>query len=290
MDRMLRFYNGLRIFGVSNPPLRLTLDLPGVGLFAHLNIIAALAWRLPRRGRRFSVRCTTAAYAAEIGGDWFPALFEDIDPLRADERVADVVIVKHPHFPPDWRGAHLTLESARRAFFGKFRVRPEWLAQADRFARREFSRAGVLGVHYRGTDKAREAPRASYEQVLRRIEKRAASCRCTMVFLATDELEFAKFITRESPLPVVMRKHVLRSKGRQPVHLASSGDGLRKAGEAIVDFLLLSKCDALLKTASALSGWSALYNPNLSVEFINPPYEHSWFFPDSCLVPPDAAR
>jgi hypothetical protein len=56
------------------------------------------------------------------------------------------------------------------------------------------------------------------------------------------------------------------------------------ARDAIVNCLILSRCEALLKTASILSAWSKLFNPRLPVVMLNrPPDEHLWF-PERVLV------
>ena len=48
--------------------------------------------------------------------------------------------------------------------------------------------------------------------------------------------------------------------------------------------LILSRCAALLKTASILSGWSKLFNPALPVVMLNRPPEENLWFPERVLV------
>ena len=64
------------------------------------------------------------------------------------------------------------------------------------------------------------------------------------------------------------------------LHLPGDGMGFRKAEEALVDCLLLSRSHGLVKTASTLSGWAVVFNPSLVVDFINPPNPLTSYFPE----------
>lgn len=58
----------------------------------------------------------------------------------------------------------------------------------------------------------------------------------------------------------------------------------RRRRDALVNCLILSRCDALLKTASILSGWSKLFNPQLPVSMMSAPYEEYLWFPERDIV------
>lgn len=68
--------------------------------------------------------------------------------------------------------------------------------------------------------------------------------------------------------------------GNQPIHLNLAGDRNRKGFEALVNCLLLSRCDALIRSASFLSGWSNVFNPALPVIMLNRPFDAALWFPD----------
>jgi hypothetical protein len=104
--------------------------------------------------------------------------------------------------------------------------------------------------------------------------------------VSSDEESFVDFIEKEfrDRLAVVYHDDHERSTSQIAVHRSKSGDPFRKGEEAVVNCLLLSKCSALIKTASFLSGWSKLFNPDLPVQLLNPPFERQLWFPDREFV------
>ena len=54
--------------------------------------------------------------------------------------------------------------------------------------------------------------------------------------------------------------------------------------DAIVNALILSRCDALMKTSSILSAWSKLFNPGLPLIMLNKPFEQCRWFPERDLI------
>jgi hypothetical protein len=82
----------------------------------------------------------------------------------------------------------------------------------------------------------------------------------------------------------VFRQDSARSRDGRSIHGSPEADKYDINRDAIVNCLLLSRCNALLKTASILSGWSKLFNPRLPVVMLNRPSgEHLWF-PERALV------
>jgi hypothetical protein len=47
-----------------------------------------------------------------------------------------------------------------------------------------------------------------------------------------------------------------------------------------VNALLLSRCTALIRTASRLSAWSSVFNPQLPVVMLNRPHDGMVWFPE----------
>jgi hypothetical protein len=149
------------------------------------------------------------------------------------------------------------------------------------FCNQHFAGRKVIGVHYRGTDKVGEAPEVPYEKVVRNIQHiRKHYLPEADVFLSTDDNKFAAYLQSQLPtLQVIMRKDYQRSDNDQPVHLNNSLDKFEVNRDAIINCLLLSRCDFLLKTSSFLSDISKLYNPSLPVVMLNRPYERAFWFP-----------
>ena len=139
----------------------------------------------------------------------------------------------------------------------------------------------------RGTDKSAEAPPIAYteyrNEISRFLEKNPEF---NALFVSSDEQRFVDRVTRDfgASLSVVYHDDLEPSHGEIPVHRSKVGDPYRKAEEAIVNCLLLAECDALIKNASYLSAWSKLFNPELRVIFLNPPFADQLWFPERELL------
>jgi hypothetical protein len=180
----------------------------------------------------------------------------------------------------------LTLELATYLINKYLVVREEVIGEVDDFCGRHFADRSVVGVHYRGTDKGRESPLVSYDSVRRNIAHYLELYPNTnAIFVATDDARFLDHLQSASlGRSIICRNDSFRSRDGSPIHESSYTDKLEINRDAIVNCLILSKCEALLKTASILSGWSKLFNPRLPVVMLNsPPAEHLWF-PERVLV------
>jgi hypothetical protein len=180
----------------------------------------------------------------------------------------------------------LTIELANHLITKYLVVREEVLREVDSFCDQHFARRHVAGVHYRGTDKVQESPAVSYDRVTRNIAlylDRYPNTDC--VFVATDDANFLDYV-QSAPLdrPIVWRDDFFRSRDGQSIHGSVSTDKDAINRDALINCLLLSRCAALLKTASILSGWSKLFNPRLPVVMLNQPHDHLLWFPERALI------
>jgi len=165
-------------------------------------------------------------------------------------------------------------------------VREDVVSEVDEFCSQHFAERRVVGVHYRGTDKVRESPVVSYERVRRNIDRYLELHPTTdCVFVATDDANFLDHLQNAALGPtVVYRDDSFRSRDGSSIHESSSTDKYAINRDAIVNCLILSRCEALLKTASILSGWSKLFNPRLPVVMLNKPHDEHLWFPERVLV------
>lgn len=139
------------------------------------------------------------------------------------------------------------------------------------FVANNFKGHYVLGVHYRGTDKSREAERVEYPDALVAIAARIAPLQAAKtdyrIFVATDEQPFLDLMRTTYPDRVIAID-AFRSSDSSNVH--HSGNNPYKLGEeAVLDAYLLAKCDFLIRTSSNLSLWSTYVNPDLPVIMLN---------------------
>lgn len=152
------------------------------------------------------------------------------------------------------------------------RIKPELLKKALKFSNQYFKSHTVIGLHYRGTDKAREAPRVPYSKVVQEIKKYIASNKLVdfRIFVATDEQNFLEYIQHIFPSKICALP-MFRASGKKPLHISSKAP-YQQGANALVDALLLARVDYLFRTSSNLSLWSTYFNPELPVIMLNNRY------------------
>lgn len=145
--------------------------------------------------------------------------------------------------------------------------------RVENFIAEQFKGEVVIGLHYRGTDKNSEAPPVPYEQVFEKIQQQIQEqqLREFQIFVATDEQSFLEFMQTQFPDRVIAIS-MARSCNHWPLHIGNPTPG-RQGEDAIVDALLLSRCDLLIRTSSNLSLWSTFFNPKIPVINLNQRYE-----------------
>lgn len=152
------------------------------------------------------------------------------------------------------------------------RVRAPLLARAaDARARWLRGRAGapMLGVHLRGTDKVvrRKVAPARYYAF---VDAFLAAHPRALVFVATDDATYLSEMVRRYGDAVVFRQPGYRSANV----IRDAALGARdKGADALLDALLLSRCDFLLKTTSALSEFAIWLNLTLHERHIDLQFE-----------------
>ncbi len=131
----------------------------------------------------------------------------------------------------------------------------------------------MIGIHYRGTDKIEEAPRVTYEQVLNVLQKEIdnQAIKPYKIFIATDEQAFLGFM-QDIYGSLICSIDALRSTDDNPVHMNETLNSYKKGQDALIDCILLSKCNLLIRTASYLSETSQMFNPHMLVIHLNRRY------------------
>ena len=151
------------------------------------------------------------------------------------------------------------------------RIKPHIQQKVDAFAVSHFNGLYTIGVHYRGTDKFSEAPRVDYSAVIAAVRDRIPIGLEWQIFVATDEASFLEKMEEAFPSHIVAT-YAYRSNTSEGVHF-SSHNPYALGEEALIDALLLAKCDLLIRTSSNLSLWATYFNPDLSVVLLNERYE-----------------
>lgn len=152
------------------------------------------------------------------------------------------------------------------------RLRPHIQKKLNQFVDDYFGDYFIIGIHYRGTDKFQEAPRVAYEKVLEAIIDQINQLQLNhfKIFVATDEREFLSYIHSYFPQQILYQD-IFRSSTRAPIHL-NSENPCQIGEDALLDCLLLSRSQLLIRTASRLSLWSSYFNPDLPTISLNQAY------------------
>lgn len=140
------------------------------------------------------------------------------------------------------------------------KIKPHIKKKVDNFIASQFSDNNVIGVHYRGTDKIGEAPRVPYDVVVNAIWEQINLCgmKNCKIFIASDEPAFFDYCEQQFPGMIIAYSRTSKPRGSY------------LAGEtAVLDCVLLSRCNVLIRTSSHLSLISTFFNPNISVIELN---------------------
>lgn len=171
-----------------------------------------------------------------------------------------------------WPIYHMSRERGYELIKKYLRIKPHIQQKTDSFQERNFGDDFIIGVHYRGTDKIAEARRIPYEEVKSAIQKAIDNLpqpyiNAYKIFVATDEQAFLDFIKMEFSCPILYIDS-LRSINGQPVHDTLYTSNYQRGEDAIIDCILLSKCNRLVRTVSNLSFWAERFNPFMPVDVL----------------------
>jgi hypothetical protein len=287
-----RLYNRLRLMQRSGV-LAVDIRANNVGFFAQLNWSLYILAHCEQYQLIPQIRYTGPLYGDILHHDWFHDFFQEnqtaplaAQPWAPPKRTFRIVNILETDFATRYSPA-MTIEEAHRLFTTHYRVKQDVQAYVDRFIATEFAPGGTIGLHYRGTDKQIEADPVDWPRCFRSVMKRVeAHPELKQIFISSDDPKFIDWFAHEATgtLSVLLHPDEERSHDGKPVHISRTGNRYRKGFEALVNCLLLSRCTALMRSASCLSGWSSIFNPALPMTLLNEPYDHMLWFPDRELV------
>lgn len=150
-------------------------------------------------------------------------------------------------------------------------VKPHIQREVNTFVNKYFKNHFVIGVHHRGTDKAVEAPLVSYEKTCKALKRIIAGltpvqANALKIYVATDDHHFLAYLLTLYPNNVIYNNFA-RSIDGTPLHYGDFyANNYQRGKEALIDCLLLSRCQTLLRPySSSLSMMSANFNPIMPV-------------------------
>lgn len=293
----LRRSNRRRALGMTETPVLFVIDADCVGLFAHVTWFVLLTQWAQAANRQVAFACVSINYRDKTGpANWLPEVL--VQPRcavpRTEEdlaRTPSIRVADLKEFPlPRSQLRSLSIPAARECFGRSFAVSAPVKTEVDRLLQL-WGNFFLIGVHYRGTDKKREAPPVEYAVVLARLRQVDAALKRqgierTRFFVATDDADFLHRLRQDLPESVVACEGVTRSTDGNVIHFGKNRNtGSHNAVDAMIDALVLARCPILVRTASFLSGWSAVLaeQPQLVFTF-NSPFPKKLSFPDSELI------
>lgn len=146
------------------------------------------------------------------------------------------------------------------------RYKPHIKQKLNDYISQNFNGYFVIGVHYRGTDKIKEAKILPYGEVVESVqmEFEKYANRKVKIFVATDESDFLDAMKDAFPGYVCCLEEAIRSQNGAAVHY-NNDSPYQQGEEALLDSLILSNTNLLIRTSSNLSLWSTYVNPSLKV-------------------------
>jgi hypothetical protein len=155
---------------------------------------------------------------------------------------------------------------------------PEVIKQVDDFYEKNLRGKFVLGVHYRGTDKREETRQfISRDNMLLEVSRKVYDLqrdgKDIVLFVASDEEGFVSLARQR--FNDVKFTDIPRSKSMfDSLHATSSDRPFEMGREALVDCLLLSRSDFLIRTTSNMGFFAEAFSPDMkSVRLNSAPWE-----------------
>jgi len=165
-----------------------------------------------------------------------------------------------------WRNLPHTREAMSNLIEKYVTLKPDIQKEIDEFYNENMKGRHVLGVHIRLTDKATHPAEkktiVSLENYKTEIRNYINLFPDAYIYLATDSTDYIKQLNEEFGDKIIL-PDVLRSSGGASVHHHSQGNGYKKGKDVLMECLLLSKCDFLIKGVSNVSLCALFFNKEL---------------------------
>ena len=209
------------------------------GMFSILNYVVGVLYQYDRdsyAGIRVNFENQGLYYDSEYGPNWWSYYFEPID-------LGNIENAKIKRFSKNefvtistFVEKYVSRKEANRLILKYIKVRKNIKTKIEKFARKNFKEHHIIGIHYRGTDKYKEAEIVPYELVQQAIQEYIDqhNVQNYKIFLATDEGEFVQFLTNAFPGSVIVYS-TLHSNNNKPLHKFSA-DKYLQGEEALVRF------------------------------------------------------
>lgn len=202
---------------------------------------------------------------------------------------------------------------ANQYFFKYFKFNQEIINVTNKFVE-QFVNKKVLGLHYRGTDKnkVKWVTHINIDEFIKIIDYHLEKNNYNIIFISTDDNNFINAMNEKyiGNYEILFYDELKNEENNNSIHLNRLALMENKVKEiknnigniekmielennlkketlinkfllqnVIINSLILSKCDCVLKTHSQVSAYSKIFNPDLQIYRVNACQEGYW--PDS---------
>ncbi len=282
--------------------LVIKFDNPGAGLGAFiLNVLNIL--RYCERHTfypvvDFDASCTNAYYDERKGSNMWHQYFKSVMPvssielrqwIAADHQVLAGIEIKTMSYdearsiyehgednirvyhqgtyrfskiPKDLDAWYWNERSKGRAVVAKY-IKPneEIQTKVDAYCQAYFAGSFVLGIHIRGTD-MHYAPPLSPAEYFEHIDRMLEGKRDAKIFVATDQAQYLEVFSRKYGARVIYSPAFRSDNDVAPFNREEISP-FKKGEDVMLDMLLLSRCDFLIKGVSSVGEIALYFNPEL---------------------------
>jgi hypothetical protein len=270
------------------------VDLRGsMGMGAMLTHTVKLLKYADDNGLHPVIAFTNPLYTNTSASDWFGDYFEFNAEWRVDQKTKSQLSFLHLSNEHSLCGISLPkrmeLHEARRLFLKYIAIRHAAHDLVEDLSRGINGNVYDVSIHYRGTDKNREAISVPYEDIVRKLESLTRNgLPILSAFLATDERSFGDYIRQKFPTIEFYSFDLgQQDTARKPRHF-STMSGRDKAIEALVNILAISNSTVCIRTCSHLSAWSKILNPALKTHTVNRLRKKVGSFPEKEVLESEA--
>ncbi|HEY8954759.1 hypothetical protein [Chitinophaga sp.] len=212
-------------------------------------------------------------YEEKYGENIFNYFFEQ--PYTTTEGIHRMKVI-HPDIFITWCNISTLEKKISNLLIQKyFRLKPIYEDIIKDFVSQHYWGHRMLGVHYRGTDKATETNLVPFEEYVEKIDYLLKNRICDRIFFATDEIHLRGYIRKRYRERAVLYSlegdySATGTNNEKGLHYSLSTPYLH-AKDAIIECYLLSNCQMLLSSAkSSMSLFSTFINPAIAHIVVEP--------------------
>ena len=189
----------------------------------------------------------------------FPEHFHGED--NKDYKIINIIPASTPIILGD------NFERQNKIFFKYFKIPQTINKYVDNLELKDY-----LGIHFRGTDKTIDTKMnnpISCDQFLIILQNFINEKNIKNLFVASDDKIFINKLIKKFDNYNIKFSRDINNLSQKDMTWYTNDNKEQNAIDAMIDMLSLSKCSCVIKTSSALSAFSKLFNPSLEIYRVN---------------------